>query len=129
MLVLHSYMDGRLRQGIELFNGGRFFESHELLEGFYQDTEDAHKPFIEGLIQLAVAFRMFSEFGEVKGPVRMIYQALIRFERYQPVFLQVRVKALSEAMEAWAKVAEAAGATPAPQPIPKITLQRFGFFS
>jgi hypothetical protein len=122
-------MDGRLRQGIELFNGGRFFESHELLEGFYQDTEDAHKPFIEGLIQLAVAFRMFSEFGEVKGPVRMIYQALIRFERYQPVFLQVRVKALSEAMEAWAKVAEAAGATPAPQPIPKITLQRFGFFS
>jgi len=122
-------MDGRLRQGIELFNGGRFFESHELLEGFYQDTEDAHKPFIEGLIQLAVAFRMFSEFGEVKGPVRMIYQALIRFERYQPVFLQVRVKALSEAMEAWAKVAEAAGATPAPQPIPKIPLQRFGFFS
>ena len=122
-------MDDRLRQGVELFNGGRFFESHEILEGFYQDTEDAHKPFIEGLIQLAVAFRVFSEFGEVKGPVRMIYQALIRFEHYQPAFLQVRVKELSEAMETWAKAAEAAGAAPASQAIPKIPLQRFSLFS
>lgn len=122
-------MDDRLRQGVDLFNDGRFFESHEILEGFYQETEDAHKPFIEGLIQLAVAFRIFSEFGELKGPVRMIYQALIRFENYQPTFLQVRVKELSEAMEAWAKAAEAAGATPTAQAIPKIPLQRFGFFS
>ena len=122
-------MDDRLRQGVDLFNDGRFFESHEILEGFYQETEDAHKPFIEGLIQLAVAFRIFSEFGELKGPVRMIYEALIRFENYQPTFLQVRVKELSEAMEAWAKAAEAAGATPTAQAIPKIPLQRFGFFS
>ena len=122
-------MDDRLRQGVDLFNDGRFFESHEILEGFYQDTEDAHKPFIEGLIQLAVAFRMFNEFGEIKGPVRLIYQALIRFENYQPTFLQVRVKELSEAMEAWAKAVEAAGAAPISQAIPKIAVQRFSFFS
>ena len=122
-------MDDRLRQGVELFNDGRFFESHEILEGFYQDTEDAQKPFIEGLIQLAVAFRMFNEFGEIKGPIRMIYGALIRFENYQPTFLQVRVKELSEAMESWAKAAEAAGATPISQAIPKIPLQRFNLFS
>lgn len=122
-------MDDSLRQGVDLFNDGRFFESHEILEGFYQETEDAHKPFIEGLIQLAVAFRIFSEFGELKGPVRMIYEALIRFENYQPTFLQVRVKELSEAMEAWAKAAEAAGATPTAQAIPKIPLQRFSFLS
>jgi predicted metal-dependent hydrolase len=122
-------MDARLRQGVELFNDGRFFESHEILEAFYQDTEDAHKAFIEGLIQLAVAFRIFSEFGEIKGPVRMIYQALIRLENYQPTFLQVRVKDLSEAMEAWAKAAEVAGATPISQAIPRIPLQRFSFFS
>jgi hypothetical protein len=122
-------MDDRLRQGVDLFNDGRFFECHEILEGFYQDTEDAHKPFVEGLIQLSVAFRIFKEFGEVKGPIRMIYQALIRFENYQPTFLQVRVKELSEAMEAWAKAAEAAGATPISQAIPKVPLQRFSFFS
>jgi len=121
-------MDARLRKGVDLFNDGRFFESHEILEGFYQDTDEAHKPFLEGLIQLAVAFRLFNEFGEVKGPVRMIYQALIRLENYQPACLQIRVKELSETMEAWAKAAEAAGAAPASQPIPKIPLQRFSFF-
>jgi predicted metal-dependent hydrolase len=122
-------MDERLRQGVELFNSGQFFESHEVLESFYLETENAHKPFIEGLIQLAVAFRLFNEFGELKGPVRMIYQALIRFENYQPTFLQVRVQELSESVEAWAKSAEAAGATPISQAIPKIPLQRFSFFS
>lgn len=113
-------MDDRLREGIDLFNDGRFFESHEIFEGFYHDTEEAHKPFLEGLIQLAVAFRIFNEFGEIKGPVRMIYQALIRFENYQPAFLQIRVSDLSAAMEAWAKAAESAGAVPMSQPIPKI---------
>ena len=33
--------------GIRLFNEGRFFESHETLEQFYQETEDANKPFLE----------------------------------------------------------------------------------
>ena len=84
-------MDARLREGIGLFNERRFFECHEVLEALYHETDAANKPFIEGLIQLAAAFRIFCEFGEVKGPVRMIYQALVRFENYQPDFLQVRV--------------------------------------
>jgi len=96
-------MDARLREGISLFNEGRFYESHETLEQFYQETEDAHKPFLEGLIELAVAFRLYTDFGEVKGPVRMIYQALIRFENYPSSHLEIRVKDLSESMEAWAK--------------------------
>jgi hypothetical protein len=59
----------------------------------------------------------------------MIYQAVIRFENYQPAFLQVRVKELSETMEAWAKAAEAAGTMPTSQALPKIPLQSFSFFS
>jgi hypothetical protein len=72
---------------------------------------------------------MFVDFGEIKGPVRMIRQALIRFESYQPSFLQVRVKDLSEAMDGWIKAAQAAGADPRTVNIPKIPLQRFSFFS
>jgi len=121
-------MDARLREGIRLFNERQFFASHEVWEHFYQDTEAENKPFLEGLIQLAAAFRMFSDFGETKGPVRMIYQALIRFENYQPAFLQVKVGELCQAAEAWAKAAEAAGADPNTVAIPKIALQRFGLF-
>lgn len=122
-------MDARLREGIRLFNDRKFFESHEILEDFYQETEDAHKPFLEALIQLAAAFRLFCDFGEIKGPVRMIYQALIRFENYQPSFLQIHVAHLCRAAEEWAKSAEASGALPSASTIPKIRVQRLGFFS
>jgi predicted metal-dependent hydrolase len=121
-------MDARLREGIRLFNEGRFFESHEILESFYRETAVTNKPFLEGLIQLTAAFRIFFDFGEIEGPVRMVRQALIRFENYQPAFLQVRVKELCEAMEAWAKATEAKEAPP-PSSIPKIQLQGFRFFS
>ena len=121
-------MDARLREGISLFNDGRFFESHEILEGLYQEIDNAHKPFLEGLIQLAAAFRLYSDFAEVKGPVRMIRQALIRFENYQPSHLEIRVKELSESMEVWAEAAAVAAGTPLPS-IPKIRLQRFSFLT
>lgn len=122
-------MDARLRDGIDLFNGGKFFESHEVLEGFYHDTADENKAFLEGLIGLAAAFRLFRDFTEIKGPVRMIYQALIRLENYQPAFLNVDVKDLCQGAESWAKAAEVAEIAPSPSSIPKIKLQRFSFFS
>ncbi len=122
-------MDVRLREGISLFNESRFFECHEVLEDLYHETEEENKPFLEGLIGLAAAFRLFCEFGEVKGSVRLIYQALIRLENYQPAFLQIDVKDLCAAAEAWAKTAEIAGAKPTASNIPNVKVQRFGFFS
>ena len=121
-------MDARLREGISLFNDRRFFESHDVWEQLYQEAEEANKPFLEGLIQLAAALRIYADFGEVKGPVRMIYQALIRIENYQPAYLEIKVKELCGAMEDWAKKAEAT--TPRIESsIPKIRLQRASVFS
>jgi hypothetical protein len=122
-------MDARLREGIRLFNDRQFFQCHEALEPFYQESAAENKPFLEGLIQLAAAFRLYCDFGEIKGTVRMIHQALIRFENYQPAFLQIHVKDLSQAAEAWAKAAESDSGQPLVSGIPKIQLQRFSFFS
>jgi predicted metal-dependent hydrolase len=120
-------MDVRLKNGIALFNEGRFFESHEAWEQFYHEAEDADKPFLEALIQLAAAFRLYTDFGEIKGPVRMISQALIRFENYQPSYLGIRTEELSASMEAWAKEAETSSGT-CPLSVPKIHPQRWRFF-
>lgn len=122
-----SLMDARLREGLRLFNAGRYYESHESLEGFYLRTEDKHKPFLEGLIQLAAACRLFSEFGEVKGPVRMVHQAIIRLEDYQPTYLGIRVRSLIDTMEVWAKEIEADQGAVRSE-IPKIRWRRFIFF-
>src|SRR5689334_19653090 len=128
MLRLFLFMDARLRDGIRLFNDRQFFECHEILEPFYQETDDENKAFLEGLIQLAAAFRLYWEFGETKGPVRMIHQALIRFENYQPTFLQIQVEKLCRASEAWAQAAEGNAAELAAN-IPIIQMQRFSLFS
>ena len=122
-------MDARLRKGIDLFNRGNYFEAHEVLEAFYHDTIEENKAFLEGLIGLAAAFRLFRDFSETKGPVRMIYQALIRLENYQPAFLEVDVRALCQGAEAWAKASEAALDSHPRTEIPKIKVQGFWFFS
>ncbi len=120
-------MDARLREGIRLFNAGRFFESHESFEDFYSRSEEEHKPFVEGLIQLAAALRLFREFGELRGPVRMVHQAMIRLENYQPSYLGIRVTHLIQAMEEWTRQVEADSEAVRGQ-IPKIRLRRFLFF-
>lgn len=100
-------MDARLREGIRLFNAGCFFESHESLEDLYLRTDDDHKPFLEGLVQLATACRLLTDFDEVKGPVRMIRQAIIRLENYQPHYLGIKVKGLIRSLEEWTNLLEA----------------------
>ena len=120
-------MDARLREGIGLFNAGRYFESHESLEDFYLRAEERHKPFVEGLIQLAAAFRLFRDFGETKGPARMVHQAIIRLENYQPTYLGVRVQSVIQAMELWAKEIEANTAAVRDR-LPKIRVRRFFLF-
>jgi hypothetical protein len=119
-------VDARLREGIRLFNAGRFFEAHESLEAFYAGTEEPHKPFVEGLIQMAAALRLACDFDEIKGPPRMVRQALIRLENYQPVYLGIKVAGLMHAMEDWANQTEKSGNATAKAP--KISLQRFGLF-
>ena len=120
-------MDARLREGIRLFNARRYFESHESLEDFYLRTEEPHKPFLEGLIQLAAALRLFRDFGEVKGPARMARQALIRLENYQPIYLGIKVTSLIQSIELWAEEIEA-DSQAAAKSVPKISVRRFGFF-
>ena len=120
-------MDARLREGVRFFNAGRYFGSHESLEYFYYRAEEENKPFVEGLIQLAAACRLFVDFGEVQGPARMVRQALIRLENYQPGHLGIRVKRLIQAMEEWADRIEA-DSRAAKGGIPKILLHRFFSF-
>jgi predicted metal-dependent hydrolase len=120
-------MDARLREGIRLFNAGRYFECHEVLESFYLQAEERHKPFLEALVGLAVACRLQSEFGETKGAVRMIRQALVRLDAYRPTHLGVRVKLLIETMERWTELLESPAFSEEGH-VPRIPFRRFTLF-
>jgi hypothetical protein len=45
-----------LREGVALFNRGDFFECHEVLEAAWLQSAGEQKRFLQGLIQVAVAF-------------------------------------------------------------------------
>jgi uncharacterized protein len=119
-------VDARLREGIRLFNAGRYFESHEALEEYYRRAEETDKPFVEALVQLAAALRLARDFDETKGPARMARQALIRLENYRPAYLGIKVAGLMQAMEIWANETDKGGKSAAPAP--KIGMRFLGFF-
>ena len=47
-------------RGIQLFNEAKFFEAHEVLEDVWRAAPAAEKRFLQGLIQIAVAFHHHS---------------------------------------------------------------------
>ena len=122
-------MDARLKEGIGLFNAGRYFECHESLEDYYLQTHEEHKPFLEGLVQLAAACRIFQEFGEVTGPVRMTRQAIIRLENYQPAYLGIKVKSLIKSLEKWASRIESIESSATSSQIPTPKIRTYWFFN
>jgi predicted metal-dependent hydrolase len=65
----------RLRRGLELFNRGEFFESHEALEAVWLETSGEDRIFLQGLIQVAVSFYHLRR-GNFVGSRRLLLAAL-----------------------------------------------------
>jgi len=53
-------------RGIELFNAGRFFESHEAWEEIWLESEGAERELLHAMIQSAAALHHFQR-GNLKG--------------------------------------------------------------
>jgi len=49
-----------LRQGIEEFNRGHFFEAHELWEEAWNEAVGEEKRFYQGLVQIAAGYHKLS---------------------------------------------------------------------
>lgn len=60
-----------VREGVALFNGGQFFECHEVLEQAWLSAQGAEKLFLQGLIQVAVAFYHLRR-GNFPGAERLL---------------------------------------------------------
>jgi len=79
---LTSTMDdlpAQYMRGIELFNAGRFFESHEALEEIWLKSEGAERELLHALIQSAAALHHF-QCGNMKGASSVYRRARSKFE-------------------------------------------------
>ncbi len=72
-------------EGLRLFNAEDFFESHEVLEELWSETQDERKKFYQGLIQAAVALLHFGN-GNLGGAKKVYLTSRRYLEAYRPEF-------------------------------------------
>jgi predicted metal-dependent hydrolase len=89
------------REGIELFNGGRFFESHEAWEEVWRSTTPEPRDLFQGLIQVAAAMHQFLDLKRRQAPGRTLAKARHRLEPFAPVAHGLDVAALLESVGRW----------------------------
>ena len=105
MRVLHPDLTAEererlFREGIELFNQGRFYESHEVWEEIWRSTAPEPKDLFQGLIQVAAALHQFS-LERRDAPRRTLAKARQRLEPYAPTALGLDLAHLLQQVEAW----------------------------
>src|SRR5215210_6677205 len=80
-----------LRKAALLFNHHLFFEVHEVLEAQWRVEHDPPRLFLQGLIQVAVAFHHL-ERRNFRGAVALLHDGLEKIMPHRPAFLGVELQ-------------------------------------
>ncbi len=80
-LVLDAEERRLLDKGVDEFNRGFFFECHDTLEELWSGLRGEGRGFVQGLIQVAVAFYHLGN-ANPAGAKSLLRRALSRFARY-----------------------------------------------
>jgi len=94
---LTEHQRARFQEGIELFNRGRFFDCHEALEEVWLEFSGDRKKFLQGLIQLTVAFHHLRN-GNRVGAGRLLAAAIEKLALDSPERALIDVDALLAAV-------------------------------
>ena len=72
--------DEQLERGRALFDGGRYFEAHEVWEEVWHGERGESRTALQGLIQIAAALHK-SALGQHRGCVRLLEAGLSKLKR------------------------------------------------
>lgn len=99
----------RFELGVRQFNDGRFFECHDTLEELWSGVRGPSRDFLQGLIQVAVAFHHLDN-GNTAGASSLLGRALTRFARYPGRYYGFDLEAHRAELRAWRERLAAGGA-------------------
>jgi uncharacterized protein len=108
-----------LHRGVDLFNRGEFFEAHEVLEDVWREAAHDEKKFLQGLVQLAVAFHHHST-GNRRGMRSVMERGIKNLQVKADVFCQVRLNPLMQSLQTWREALDDGNSLPA---LPRIETQ------
>jgi predicted metal-dependent hydrolase len=103
-------------EAIQLFNCASFFEAHEAWEDVWRATSGAEKKFLQGLIQIAVAFHHHST-GNLAGARSLLRRGCINLDGYPQGFAGIRLASFRESVTEWQRALAEGAPVPA---LPKL---------
>jgi predicted metal-dependent hydrolase len=106
-------------RGITLFNQAEFFDAHEALEDIWRDAPPENKKFLQGLIQVAVAFHHYSK-GNRVGMRSVLERAIKNLSQPAGSFGQIQLPPLLQSLGRWREALD--NKTPLPA-LPRILLR------
>ena len=119
-------MDGEatFRRGIDLFNRGEFWESHEAWEGIWMTDSTDGRLFYQGLIQVAAAFHHLGS-GNLSGMRTLLRRAAGKLEGFHPFHEGIDLERLLEQLRPWREALEREPVRlPDASAIPKLVLEK-----
>ncbi len=90
--------DAAIPEAVRLFNGGQFFEAHEVLEEAWRATSGPMKQFLKGLIHATVAFYQY-ERRNAHGACSKYYSTHYYLSPFMPEFAGIEVEGLLTGMD------------------------------
>ena len=87
-------------KGIELFNRREFYDCHDTIEEIWLQESSDEQPFLQGLIQSAVAFHHYQH-GKLGAARSMLILAIEKLEAYPRTYHQVQLAELLAELRAW----------------------------
>lgn len=104
-----------LLEGLERFNRGEFFASHESWEEVWRSTSPEPRDLFQGLVQIAAGMHHFLDRGNAEPARRLLGKGRDRLEPFPAVTLGLDLAGLVATVRVWeAWLAAPAGEAPAP---------------
>ena len=97
------------KRGIDLFNAGEFWESHEAWEFIWKRHKEPSRIFFQGLIQLAASHHQLQR-GIYHGVVKHYNNAYLKLAQFPDAFLGIDVGAIKRKIQEGLAEAERLGA-------------------
>jgi predicted metal-dependent hydrolase len=83
-----------MRQAVDCFNSGKFFDCHEFFEDLWHEEPPRERNFMQGMIQIAVGCEHFKR-GNLKGAISLTTQGLEKIRKYPSRHRGVRLAQLA----------------------------------
>jgi uncharacterized protein len=99
-------------RGIGLFNNAEFFDAHEALEDVWRAAPPENKKFLQGLVQVAVAFHHYST-GNRVGMRSVLERAIRNLAEPAGSFGQIQLAALLQSLGQWREALDSNSPLPA----------------